>query len=123
MHGITLISGTTDTTVNAKASNYPGMIENTSHPDRIASGIILGDGSLILKLYYYYNTYKVEHYKLSDSGTWYYKTQTENLTGTPNTTANAIAKDYPGFSENTSFSQRIPSGIITENGSLILKLY
>ncbi len=52
-------TGTTDTTVTATAKDYTGFSENQNHQDRVASGIIKGDGSLILKLYYDINTYSV----------------------------------------------------------------
>ena len=47
-----LLSGTTDTTVNAVALNIEHYSENKDYSDRIASGNINGDGSLVLKLYY-----------------------------------------------------------------------
>lgn len=46
--------GTTDALVwaTAFAKTYTGFTENTTHPQRIISGTIAGDGSLKLKLYY-----------------------------------------------------------------------
>ena len=66
--------------------------------------------------------YKVEHYKQTLSGT-YELAETENKTGTTATTATAVAKQYDGFTENTSYSSRVPTGTIAGNGSLVLKLY
>ena len=67
--------------------------------------------------------YKVEHYTENLDGT--YKLQeTENLTGTTNEVATAIAKTtYNGFTYNEAIEGTISSGIIAPNGSLVLKLY
>jgi uncharacterized repeat protein (TIGR02543 family) len=43
---------TTATTVSAVVSNYAGYKENTSYSGRLASGVVVADGSLLLKLYY-----------------------------------------------------------------------
>ena len=46
-------TGITGTTAQAIAKeNYTGFKENTTHPQRVQSGTIAGDGSLTLKLYY-----------------------------------------------------------------------
>jgi uncharacterized repeat protein (TIGR02543 family) len=66
--------------------------------------------------------YKVKHYKEELDGT-YTLADTDNLTGTTNTTATATAKIYTGFSENTSHTNRVESGIIAGDGSLVLELY
>ena len=54
-----VLSGTTDTLIEAIPKVYPGFTENISHHDRLASGVILGNGTLVLKAYYDRNTYKV----------------------------------------------------------------
>ena len=46
------LTGTTGATATAAALTEEGYTENTTHADRIASGTIAGDGSLVLKLYY-----------------------------------------------------------------------
>ena len=66
--------------------------------------------------------YKVEHYQQQLDGS-YTKFETENLTGTTDTTATAVAKSYTGFTENTTHASRVASGNIAGNGSLVLKLY
>jgi uncharacterized repeat protein (TIGR02543 family) len=53
------LSGTTGTTAAASPKSYTGFSENTGHADRIASGTITGDGSLVLKLYYDWDTFTV----------------------------------------------------------------
>ncbi len=118
------LTGTTDITVTATPKTYAGYTENTTHVERKATGTILGDGSLVLKLYYDRNTttaYKVEHYKQNESG--YVLAETENLTGTTDTTVTAIPKTYTGYTENTKHAERKANGTILGNGSLVLKLY
>ena len=66
--------------------------------------------------------FKVEHYKKNSNG-GYDLADTENKTGTVDTTVTATAKTYEGFKENTTHSERIPSGLVKANGSLVLKLY
>ena len=68
-------------------------------------------------------TYKVEHYKQKTSLDGYELADTENLTGTTDTQVIANAKTYPGFSENKKYNERVPSGTIAGDGSLVLKLY
>ncbi|MFV0393212.1 MAG: beta strand repeat-containing protein [Coprobacillaceae bacterium] len=66
--------------------------------------------------------YTVEHYQEQLDGS-YIVYETENLTGTTDTLATAIAKSYTGFTLNSSHSDAIPSGTIAGDGSLVLKLY
>ena len=54
------LAGTTDSHVEAVAKEYVGFTENTSHASRNASGKILGDGSLVLRLYYDRDIYQVD---------------------------------------------------------------
>ena len=53
------LTGTTGQIVTATAKTYEGYTENVQHESRVASGKIKADGSLLLKLYYDANTYKV----------------------------------------------------------------
>ena len=55
-------AGETDTEVTAEALTFKGYIENTSHNERIATAIIKGDGSTILRLYYDREKYTVSFY-------------------------------------------------------------
>ena len=58
------LTGKTDTEVNAEAKGYSGYRQDDSIDGKKKTGIIAGDGSLVLKLYYK-NTnykYKVEYY-------------------------------------------------------------
>ena len=194
------LTGRTDTTIDAVAKDYVGFTENTETNLRVPSGVISGDGSLVLKLYYNRNTYNitlhpnegtinsgevtsyiygigailptdvtrigytfagwndsellngkiieevtttdvgdkeyfavwtantntpytVEHYKQNLTLDGYELVDTDNLTGTTDTNINAVAKDYVGFTENTETNLRVPSGVISGDGSLVLKLY
>lgn len=47
----------TGTEVTATPLELAWATENEDHPDRVASGTVAGDGSLVLKLYYKRNTY------------------------------------------------------------------
>ncbi|MDD2980661.1 MAG: SHIRT domain-containing protein, partial [Hespellia sp.] len=195
------LAGTTGAIATATAKTYEGFSENTNYADRVPSGIITGDGKLVLKLYYdrnsytvsysYENTvdgasalpetatyvygadvtvaaaanaagytfsgwkttdaavaggkfsmpakavnlsgnftantntkYTVQHWKKSVNGASYVLADTEsNLAGTTGAIATATAKTYEGFTENTNYADRVPSGIITGDGKLVLKLY
>jgi|GEM_PF-4915047 len=67
--------------------------------------------------------YTVKHYQQDVTGSGYTLKDTENLTGTTDTAAIAVAKTYEGFSENTTYAGRVASGNITGDGSLVLALY
>lgn len=47
--------------VTAVPKEYEGFVENTSHPNRIPSGVVLEDGTLVLKLYYNREQYTIEY--------------------------------------------------------------
>lgn len=66
--------------------------------------------------------YKVEHYKQKLDGT-YVKADTDELTGTTDTRAAAVAKSYTGFTVDKTVEGTVESGIIAGDGSLVLKLY
>ncbi len=54
-------SGRTDSKVTAYPKNYTGYVYNPNHLDSKAEGVILADGSLVLKLYYDRATYTVTY--------------------------------------------------------------
>lgn len=54
-------TGKTDSAVTATQHYYPGFTFDSSNANNITSGIISGDGSLILKLYYNRNSFDVEY--------------------------------------------------------------
>jgi uncharacterized repeat protein (TIGR02543 family) len=58
-HHSAILQALTESTVTATASNIPGFTENNLHLNRIPSGTVLADGSLVLKLYYDRNTYSI----------------------------------------------------------------
>ncbi|RHV67507.1 doubled motif LPXTG anchor domain-containing protein [Clostridium sp. OM02-18AC] len=55
------LKATTDTTVTATQKNYEGFTYDSNVEGTIASGTVTGDGSLVLKLYYVRNAYKVTY--------------------------------------------------------------
>ena len=190
------LKGTTDTEAIAEPKNYAGYEENILHPDRVPKGIINGEGTLVLKLYYdpiryriiyvlnggtndernpdtftmddiinfqpatkegsdflgWYEDpkftvpkpgishraaditiyakwedgdnieYKVEHYKKNKNGTYDLAT-IDKLTGTTGDDVEAVAKVYEGYEENKKHPDRVPTGKIKGDGSLVLKLY
>ena len=65
--------------------------------------------------------YKVEHY-LKQNGE-YKLVDTDDLTGTVNEQVTATPKTYAGYEENTTTTERVPSGTIPTTGTLVLKLY
>lgn len=67
--------------------------------------------------------YKVEHYQQNTEDDDYTLKETENNTGTTNTAVTASAKPYLGFAENVSHADRITSGNIAGDGTLVLKLF
>ena len=68
-------------------------------------------------------SYKVEHYQQDASGAGYTLKDTDNLSGTTASAVNASAKTYTGFTENTIHADRVASGTIAADGTLVLKLY
>lgn len=66
--------------------------------------------------------YKVEHYKESLDGS-YFLAETDNLSDITGQTVTATVKNYDGFSYNRTVPGTIPSGIVTSDGNLVLRLY
>ena len=189
--------GTTDATVVAGPKTYAGFHENTGHADRVATGQVAPDGSLVLSLYYdrdlhavtfesnggstvanqegirygacaaeppnpgktgydfggWYadealsaaydfstpvveditlyarwvprtdTAYKVEHYLQDAAGEGYTRQEVEELEGTTDATVVATLKTYAGFHENTGHADRVATGQVAPDGSLVLRLY
>ena len=118
--------GTTGTNVTASAKNYAGFTYDESVAETQKSGVIAGDGSLVLKLYYTRNTntrYTVEHYLENLDKTGYEIKETENFTGKTGDEVTASAKDYAGFTYDESVAGTKKAGTIAGDGSLVLKLY
>lgn len=66
--------------------------------------------------------YQAEHYLQNASGGFRLE-ETEYLKGTFGETQSAAAKEYVGYREDTQNQNRIPSGTVTADGALTLKLY
>ena len=125
------MTGTTDTLATATVKKYFGYTYQPSYNKNgmqtVASGNILGNGSLVLNLYYTPNNdtlYTVEHYKVDKHGVAEVA-DIENLEGTTDTTAYASQKTYEGYTfvNQTGDNKSVVSGNIAGDGSLVLKLY
>ena len=64
--------------------------------------------------------YKVEHYLEKSDGSFFLK-ETEDFTGTTDTTVTAAEKSYPGYTFDANNANNKVSGKIAGNGSLVLK--
>ncbi len=191
------LTSLTGANVTAVPKTYEGYVENINHEDRVASGTVLGDGSLELKLYYDKITYEVtfkdgetvldtqtinygesaeaptpkkegyvlrwdkdfssvksdlivnavwkrdtdgdgipddedpetlvkyivRHYKQKGNTSQYELADTEELQGQLGSEVTAVPKTYEGYVENTNVIQRIPSGIVTGEETLELRLF
>jgi uncharacterized repeat protein (TIGR02543 family) len=197
-HETEALSGTTGEPVTAIAKTYTGLYENTTATGRVASGTLVGEGALVLRVYYDWDTfsvsfdedqgstvndltgvrygatvtepaeptrsgyvftgwyresscttlwvftsdtvtadmtlyvkwvantntaYTVEYWQQDVSGSGYSKYETKVLSGISGELVTATAKTYAGFNEITTHASRVASGIITGDGSLVLKLY
>ena len=69
--------------------------------------------------------YKVEHYFITTDETEedYTLEITDELTGTTDTTATAVAKTITGFTYDENNTKNVKTGTIAGDGSLVLKLY
>lgn len=66
--------------------------------------------------------YKVEHYKETLDGK-YELADTDELNGLSGSTVEATARTYEGFTEDEHNINRVATGTIQKDGSLVLKLY
>lgn len=97
-------TGATDSLAIAIAKNYTGFFENTTHPSKVTSGTVDGDGSLILKLYYDRNTYNIT--LNTNEGTINSGNITEYIYGTNVTLPTDVTKDgyiFNGWYEDSTF--------------------
>lgn len=69
------------------------------------------------------STYKVEYYKQNKETGNYDLAETDTKIGAKNRVVTAVAKPYEGYKFNAEHPDRIISGIVLEDGSLVLKLY
>ena len=82
-------------------------------------------GSVTVTAQYVANTdtaYKVEHYRKNHGGN-YVLFETENKSGTTDTTVDATPKSYEGYKFNAGASAATMSGNVAGDGSLVLKAY
>ena len=76
--------------------------------------VIIHEKKASYKISYYQQTKDLKSYELKDEET------AENLVGT---TITATAKAFTGFTFDNTNSENITSGVVTENETLVLKLY
>lgn len=141
------LTGITGETVTGIAQTYPGytFVANgqTAYPGQsyvtIAQGVIAGNGSLVLKLYYTANTnttYTVERWIASADGKLLTKVDVKTLTGTTDTSVTPASSDPLGYTLDNSFvpstisgagdwpNAAIPTAVIAGDGSTkIIQFY
>lgn len=114
--------------------HYDSKLNNYVRTEEIRPVITLSENIIMKKVgtnengtniwdYTVQTPYKIEHYKQNEDKTGYELTETEELTGTAGEIVTAVAKKYEDFKENTTYGDRVASGTIAEDGSLVLKLY
>lgn len=119
------------TSAPVPAPSYPGYTFNGWYKEEecntawdFAVDTVTGDITLYADWVVNSDTaYKVEYYQQNIDDDEYTLKETENNSGTTDTLATAIVKTYIGFTENVSHADRITSGNIAGDGTLILKLF
>ena len=114
-------TGTTGTTAVATINDFAGYTYDPGNVNEVLSGTIAGDGSLVLYVYYTPNT--KTPYRIHHIGTDGIELLVQNLTGTTNTTAAAVALSFPGYSFDATNPANVLSGNIAGDGSLDLYIY
>ena len=112
--------GTTDTEVTAKERSYEGFALDRSVEGTVEKGIVAGDGSLVLKLYYTRNTYKVTYVYTGSvpSGAPTVPAEATYRFGETVTAAGAVSMDgytFSGWSREGTFE--MPAEDVEINGS------
>ncbi|MBP3283875.1 MAG: InlB B-repeat-containing protein, partial [Clostridia bacterium] len=100
--------GTTEATVTATAKTISHYTENTTHTDRVASGTVAADGSLVLKLYYARDSYTISFN--SDGGS-----AVSAITQKHGTTVTAPADPTKTGYVFAGWSPEVPETMPTEN--------
>lgn len=121
----TITGQTTGASITAPIVDIPGYIYNADMSS--SSGIVAGDSSMVLKLYYDASTsttYRVEYYLQNADGTYpsTYSTQ-DSYTGTTGTMIMETPKIFPGYEYDSTHPDTVISAIIQGDGKTALKLY
>ena len=66
--------------------------------------------------------YTVEHHKLNSRGE-VVSSEVEHLTGTTDTTVEAVVKYYPGYLMDPNHAEHKKEGVVTADGKLVLRLF
>ena len=120
-------AGTTGATATAAAKTYPGFMFDENNASNVKSGTIAADGSLVLKLYYTRNSYKVTYdYGTAPSGASTLPTEaTYKYGATVTVAAKATAPGYnfDGWKKdgNVTTSFEMPADNVTLTGTWTAK--
>ncbi|MBQ2896936.1 MAG: InlB B-repeat-containing protein [Clostridia bacterium] len=122
-YGATVVLPTTG--FSNGALNFGGWYTQPNGVGEQITQIVIGTSNTTIYAYWTsQNTYKVEHYQENIDGSYsIVDADTQILAADAGTNVTAVAKTYTGFYENTSHAQRVPSGIVLADNSLVLKLY
>lgn len=103
-------------------SNVYKLVHGEDKPFRLDAAI----NPDVVRLYYQVrntqNNYRVEHYLVSDAGVESWQ-NAEGLFAPVGTHVAAEPKNYVGYHLNLSYPGTVTSGDVTEDGSLVLRLY
>ena len=120
-------AGTTGATATAEAKTYTGFMFDENNASNVKSGTIAADGSLVLKLYYTRNSYKVTYdYGTAPSGASTLPTEaTYKYGATVTVAAKATAPGYnfDGWKKdgNVTTSFEMPADNVTLTGTWTAK--
>ncbi|MDO5689934.1 MAG: MucBP domain-containing protein [Tissierellia bacterium] len=119
------LSGMTNTQVSVQDTSLPGYTFDSSISTK--SGVVQGDGSLRLKLYYSANAttiYTIETY-LQESDGSYPATPSRTSTGMGQTgsTVHGTAPRIESYAYDPEHSENITSSVIAGDGSTVIKFY
>ena len=120
-------AGTTGATATAAAKTYTGFMFDENNASNVKSGTIAADGSLVLKLYYTRNTYKVTYnYGTPPAGAAMLPTEATYKYGATVTVAakaTAPGYDFDGWKKdgNVTTSFEMPADNVTLTGTWTAK--
>ena len=120
-------AGTTGATATAAAKTYTGFMFDENNASNVKSGTIAADGSLVLKLYYTRNTYKVTYnYGTPPAGASMLPTEATYKYGATVTVAakaTAPGYDFDGWKKdgNVTTSFEMPADNVTLTGTWTAK--
>jgi uncharacterized repeat protein (TIGR02543 family) len=105
-----------------RLTDFPGYTLDINFSGSLLDGRVLGDGSLVLRLYYLANTstpWRVQ-YLVSGSGALLAE---DSFTGTTGLDATAPIRSFSGYEYDATNAGNLLTGLIAGDGSLILRVY